>query len=101
MFVVCVTIQVKPEHLDAFVRATLENARATRQEPLSARFDVLQAEGDPTNLVLYEVYREREGHAAHQKTAHYLSWRDTVKDWMAAPRSAVKLENLFPGDEGF
>jgi (4S)-4-hydroxy-5-phosphonooxypentane-2,3-dione isomerase len=101
MFVVCVNLQVKPEHLDAFLQATLENARATRKEPLNARFDVLQAEDDPTRFMLYEVYRERSGHAEHQKTAHYLAWREKVPPLLATPRVGVKLKTLFPDDGGF
>jgi (4S)-4-hydroxy-5-phosphonooxypentane-2,3-dione isomerase len=101
MFAVCVTLQVKPEHVDAFLQATLDNARATRLEPLNARFDVLQAEDDPSRFMLYEVYREKGGHAEHQKTAHYLAWRDKVPEYLAAPRVGVKLKTLFPEDARF
>ncbi len=98
MYVVAVSIRVSPEHLDAFVQATLENARATRREPRNVRFDVLQKEEEPTRLMLYEVYAEPAAFAEHQKTAHYLAWREKVKDWMSEPRTSVKLKNLFPED---
>ncbi len=101
MYVVTVTIRVLPEHLDAFIRATLENARNTRLEPKNVRFDVLQSEEEPTRLMLYEVYAEPAAFAEHQKTAHYLAWREAVKDWMSEPRSAVKLKNVFPEDGHF
>lgn len=32
MYVVCVTVFVKPEKVEEFIEATLENARKTRQE---------------------------------------------------------------------
>lgn len=101
MFAVAVTIRVLPEHLGAFIQATLENARNTRREPKNIRFDVLQSEDEPTRLMLYEVYTEPAGFAEHQKTAHYLAWREAVKDWMSEPRTAVKLKNLFPEDAQF
>ena len=42
MYIVCVTVHVKPEHVQDFVQATLENARQSRlTEPGNARFDVL------------------------------------------------------------
>jgi len=99
MYVVAVTIHVKPDVVDRFVDATLDNARNTRNEPGNLRFDVLRAEDDPTRFLLYEVYRTKEGFASHQKTAHYLRWRDTVTDWMAEPRKGVKHTNLFPADD--
>ncbi len=98
MYVVAVTIFVKPEYLDAFREATLDNARNTRNEPLNARFDVLQAEDDPTRFMLYEAYQSREGFAAHQATAHYLRWKQAVADWMAQPRQGVKHHSVFFGE---
>jgi autoinducer 2-degrading protein len=98
MYVVCVSIHVNPSHLDAFIEATLENARNSRREPGNLRYDVLQQEQQPERLFLYEVYRGPEDFAAHQKTPHYLAWKETVADWMAEPRVGIKHRNLFPAD---
>jgi len=35
---------------------------------------------------------------SHQKTEHYLKWKETVADWMAQPRQGVKHYSLFPAD---
>jgi autoinducer 2-degrading protein len=96
MYVVCVTVQVVPEHVDQFVRATLENAQATRSEPGCARFDVLRAVGEPSRFFLYEVYREEKDFAAHQQTAHYLAWKERVAPMMASPRVGVKHFSVSP-----
>ena len=98
MYVVCVRVGVKPEHIGDFESAILENARGTRREPGNVRFDVLREEADPTRFLLYEVYRSADDFAAHQKTPHYLTWRDRVTDWMAEPRVGVKHTSLFPAD---
>lgn len=95
MYVVCVTVYVKPEYVDEFIAATLENARNTRTEPANVRFDVLRAEEDPNRFFLYEVYKTKDGFVAHQQTAHYLKWRDTVQPWMAQPRQGVRHNSLF------
>jgi autoinducer 2-degrading protein len=99
MFVMCVDVRVKPEKVDDFVRATEENHRQTRLEPGNLRFDVVQAEDDPGRFMLYEVYREPSDFEAHQRTEHYLRWRDAVKDWMATPRQGVRYRSVFPTDE--
>lgn len=101
MYVVCVTVHVLPEHVQGFIEATLENARQSRLEPGNVRFDVLQAEADPAQFFLYEVYRGKEDFASHQQTPHYLRWKETVAPWMAVPRQGVRHLSLFPGDEGW
>jgi len=101
MYVVCVTVHVTPQHVQHFIQATLENARESRKEPGNARFDVLQSEADPAQFFLYEAYREKEGFARHQQTAHYLKWKDTVAPWMAVPRLGVRHTSLFPGEGGW
>jgi autoinducer 2-degrading protein len=98
MIVVHVQVQVKPECVEAFKAATLENARQSVREPGIARFDVVQQADDPTRFVLVEAYRSVEATAAHKETKHYQVWRDTVASMMATPRSSVKFTNLFPED---
>jgi autoinducer 2-degrading protein len=101
MYVVCVTVMVKPGHEEEFIRATEANHRGTRREPGNVRFDLLRCEDDPTRFFLYEVYRSKEAFGEHQKTEHYLTWRQTVADWMAQPRQGVKHRSLLPADETY
>lgn len=101
MLVVHVHVHVKPEHVEAFRQATLDNARHSVQEPGIARFDVVQQADDPTRFVLVEAYRTVEATVAHKATAHYARWRDAVAEMMAEPRTAVKYANVFPPDEGW
>jgi quinol monooxygenase YgiN len=101
MLVVHVQVQVKPECVEAFKNASLDNARQSVREPGIARFDVVQQADDPTRFVLIEVYRNAAAPAAHKETAHYLTWRDTVAPMMAATRTSVKYENIFPDDKGW
>ncbi len=101
MLVVHVHVHVKPECLDAFKTATVENARYSVREAGVARFDVVQQADDPTRFVLIEVYRTAAAPAAHKETAHYQVWRDTVAPMMAEPRAGVKFANVFPDDAGW
>ena len=101
MLIVHVFVHVKPDRVEAFRTATLENARNSLQEPGIARFDVLQQQDDPTRFVLVEVYRTLEDPARHKETAHYQKWRDTVADMMAEPRRSIKYTNVFPDEGGW
>ena len=101
MFIVHVHAHVKPESVAGFSQATIENARASVQEPGIARFDVVQQEDDPTRFVLIEVYRTPQAAAAHKETAHYAKWRDAVATMMGAPRHSVKYSAVFPDPQGW
>ena len=101
MLVVHVHVHVKPDQVEAFRQASLENARDSIQEQGIARFDVIQQQDDPTRFVLVEVYRTADDPARHKDTAHYKKWRDTVADLMAEPRSSVKYGNVFPDEQGW
>jgi quinol monooxygenase YgiN len=101
MLIVHVFVHVKPEKIDLFKAASIQNARQSVKEPGVARFDVIQQKDDPTRFVLVEVYRTSDDPARHKETAHYQNWRDTVADMMAEPRSAVKFTNLFPDEQGW
>lgn len=101
MLIVHVFVQVKPDCVEAFQAASLENARQSVQEPGVARFDVVQQFDDPTRFVLVEVYRWDDAPAKHKETAHYVKWRDAVADMMAEPRRSTKYRNLFPEDPGW
>lgn len=98
MLVVLVHVHVRPDCVEAFRTATLENARQSIREPGIARFDVIQQLDDVHRFVLIEAYRSPEAPAAHKETAHYQAWRDAVEPLMAEPRRSVKLGSVFPDD---
>ena len=101
MLIVHVHIRVKPEAVEEFRAATLENARNSVAEPGVVRFDVLQQEDDPNHFVLLEIYRTPEDPARHKETAHYAAWRDAVAPMMAEPRTSVKYRAVFPEAPGW
>lgn len=95
MKVVLVRIQVKPGAEEAFLAATLENARASNREPGVARFDVLRDADDPSRFLLVEAYRDEEAPARHKETAHYLKWKETAEPLMAGERTREFYEGVY------
>ena len=96
MIIVHVHVHVKPESVETFREATLENARNSIKEPGIACFDVLQQSDDPSRFLLIEIYRTPDAPAQHKATTHYGKWRDTVTPMMAEPRTSVRYERLSP-----
>jgi quinol monooxygenase YgiN len=101
MLIVHVFVHVKEEYIEAFKKASVENAKNSVQEAGIARFDVIQQSDDPTRFVLVEVYRTTDDPAKHKETAHYAKWRDTVASMMAEPRTSIKYTNIFPDEKGW
>jgi quinol monooxygenase YgiN len=99
MQVLLVTVKMKPERRDAFMKAMLEDARGSvTNEPGCLRFDVIQDESDPNTIHLYEVYRDKAAVEAHRQAPHYLRWRSTVQEWFAEPVVRRSGANIFPTD---
>jgi quinol monooxygenase YgiN len=101
MHIVFVHVHVKPEFIEHFRIASIENAKNSIQEPGVARFDVVQSTDDPSRFILIEVYRTVDDAGKHKDTFHYAKWRDTVAEMMAEPRIGVKFINVFPEDSGW
>jgi quinol monooxygenase YgiN len=97
MIIVHVHVHVKPDSVEDFTVATLENARSSIHESGVIRFDVVRQEDDPTRFVLVEIYRTADDPARHKATAHYAAWRDRVEPMMAEPRRSVRYHEVFPG----
>ena len=96
MHVTLVHVQVKPERVEEFIAATRRNHAGSIAEPGNLRFDVLQDPADATHFILYEAFASEADAAQHKQTPHYLEWRSTVEDWMAAPRRGEAMHCLCP-----
>jgi autoinducer 2-degrading protein len=98
MIVTCVYVNVKSEAVNSFIASTVENHHKSVKEPGNLRFDIIQQSDDPCRFMIYEAYETEETAALHKTTAHYLKWRDTVKDYMAEPRQGIKYNIIEPSD---
>lgn len=101
MHILHVFLHVKPEYVEAFKAATVENAHNSVQEAGIARFDVIQQADDPTRFVLVEFYRSNDARAQHRETAHFLKWRDTVTDMLMTPLTRTEYVNIFPDEDAW
>jgi (4S)-4-hydroxy-5-phosphonooxypentane-2,3-dione isomerase len=99
MLILIVNLHVKPEFVETFREATMENARHSRQEPGIVRFDFLQQSEDPTRFALVEVYRDADAPVRHRESAHYNAWVQKVPDMLAEPRTRTFFSNVSPSDQ--
>lgn len=95
MYALCVTVHVRPEHIDAFIHATAEQVQHTRQEVGNIQYEVLQSADDSAHFVIYEVYRSRADFEDHQQAVHCTRWKENTAPLLAQPRSATHGTLLF------
>jgi autoinducer 2-degrading protein len=99
MLVAIINVHVKPEYVEAFNTAILDNARNSIKEPGVARFDIYQQSDDPTRFILVEIYKTEDSINKHRDTAHYVRWRDSVAEMMAESRIRTTYNIIFPAEK--
>ena len=70
-FVLVVSIRIKPENVDRWIKMALENAREARKEPGCRQFEVLVDPKDRAKVLLFEIYDDDKAFEAHQQTPHF------------------------------
>jgi len=76
-------LRVRAEALEKFRARLLRHAQITlSSEPGCSKFDVHQERSDPTLFLLVEHYADDAAVEAHRQSAHYLAFREDVKDWV-------------------
>ena len=76
MLALFVSLQVLPDHRDAFLAAIRENAaRSVADEPGCHHFDVAADVADDHHFLFYELYTDRAAFDAHRATPHFATWR--------------------------
>lgn len=74
-FVVIVDFRLKPGSHAAFRPLIDENAIASvREEPGCRRFDVVEPEGEPDRILVYEIYDDAAAFDDHCRAPHFLSF---------------------------
>ncbi len=94
MLVVHCNVHTTPDGAEDFLRASLANAKASRQEPGCQVFECYRSIDDPTVFVLVEHYDGPEDLDFHKTQPHYLAWKEGVADLMAEPRNTVKYQTV-------
>ncbi len=100
MFTIMASIRVRPEHRDTLVQLLVGDASTSfKDEPDWLRFDILQDDSDPNLIHVYEVFRDRAVHAAHQDTPDFKRWLEASKKLSLEVVSHASCTSIFPADD--
>ncbi|GKX67408.1 putative quinol monooxygenase [Inconstantimicrobium mannanitabidum] len=91
-----VTFYIKPDYINKFIDATIENQKSSLLESGVESFDFLQCQNDPTIFILNEGYKSEEDLNKHLETDHFKKWMNEVEKYFAKEREKV---NYIPVSE--
>ena len=75
MYTIIVEFRIAEGQMDAFLPLMKANAAASvEQEPGCHQFDVVQLDGAPDVIFLYEVYEDRAAFDAHLASEHFAAF---------------------------
>jgi quinol monooxygenase YgiN len=88
---------VKPEYIETYKEAILEDARASVKEKGIVRFEVFQDKNDPTHFSLLEVYRDQAAREFHLQQPWFLKFKEivTTKDLFARKGVGDEFDLLY------
>ena len=100
MFVLVVSLKVKPERREDFLKAAKEDSRgSSNDEPNCLRFDVVEDNANPNHFYFYEVYRNEEALKEHSAAPHYQVWRAAVESGvLEEPAVVARCTSHLPTD---
>ncbi len=85
MYVVTVDFHVKPQHVDAFRTAVLQQAaNSLANEAACRQFDVSVSQEEPGRFFLYEQYDDHAAFEAHVQTDYFHNFGQTITPWVEA-----------------
>ena len=87
---VCVTFDIKPEHMMAFMPLMHAQAENTmRAEPDCHQFDVCTQSDAQNRVFLYEIYSDQAAFDVHLASDHFKTFDAAVTEMVAAKSVAI------------
>lgn len=95
MYLVLVSLMVRPKYLEAFLVATLEMAHESLKEDGVRRFEVIRQENDPSHFILSKTFNGRGDYDFHLTTPHVQAWQKTVRPMLVKAMQQDSYTQLF------
>ena len=96
MYIFQVHHYIKPDQIEIYKAAIIENARKSVLEPGVIRFDIFQDSTNPAHFSLLEVYSDLDARNAHLETEHFLKWRDVYFQTQERKGHGDEFNAVFP-----
>ena len=87
-------ITAKKEHAADLEAAALSNLAAVRAEDGCLSYEFHRSADTPGAFLFYEAWRDRAALTAHAAAPHMQTYREKIKDFLAAPTDVHIWEKL-------
>ena len=102
MFSIMVVINVKPECRDAFVQASITEAKGViSDEPGVFQWQMLADESNPGRFYFFEIFRDEQAAKEHWETKVFETWWNTVEEMFDGEAERMcTMRTIFPSVSG-
>ena len=96
-------INVKPEHKEAFLDASIFMAQSVVSEENGVfQFQFTVDASNPNRFYFYEVFRDDAAIEEHRATSVFGNWWNTVQPMLESEMEVIaKMHSIFPTKNGF
>lgn len=96
MFAIFVTVNIKPDRIEEYLAACVEEGEASVRDELNCfRFEILRDKNKPNQVCYMEVFKDEESLQVHWETPHFKKMWDATKDMVDPGGGQTDLWQLF------
>jgi autoinducer 2-degrading protein len=82
MYIIVVSVEIKPEHRQDFIKAALQDGHdSTLNEPGTRRFELIQDESNPNRFYFMEAYEDKTAFEAHGNGPYFQAFVAAVSGY--------------------
>jgi (4S)-4-hydroxy-5-phosphonooxypentane-2,3-dione isomerase len=94
MIIVEVTLKVKPDRINDFIKYTKDNVENSLKEAGIRRFEFYKEKASNNIFVLFEIYNSTDDQIKHRETLHYKNWKVNVLSVLEEPYVMKQYESV-------
>ena len=94
MIIVEVTLKVKPDRINDFIKYTKDNVENSLKEAGIRRFEFYKEKESNNIFVLFEIYESTDDQIKHRETLHYKNWKANVVPVLEEPYVVKQYESV-------
>jgi quinol monooxygenase YgiN len=84
VYIIVVSLEIKPEHRQDFIKAALQDGQdSTLNEPGTRRLELVQDESNPNRFYLSEAYEDKAAFEAHASGPYFQAYFAAVSGYYA------------------
>ena len=93
MIIVEVTLKVKSDRINDFIKYTKDNVENSLKETGIRRFEFYKEKESKNVFVLFEIYESTDDQIKHRETLHYKNWKVNIMSVLEEPYIVKQYES--------